>query len=190
MKVNIGNYVNRWTCKLHDSYMYRKYGVEWPDKQSKLENYIEGLENVLQWVYNHSINLWLDRKKRKICVKIHPYDAWNGFHTLSLIILPLFKEVRAQKQGSPWVDDEDAPEEFSSKNCPRKNNWDWDENVHKRWEYAINEMIWAFEQINNEDADDVFFTGKSFNKEGYEKWQARKQNALRLFAKYFESICT
>lgn len=211
MKVKLGNYPSRWVCKLHKNYMNKAYGDMWEFdhiKWTKLDIFIEKLDDITQWVYNHTINLFLDRKKRKVVVKIHPYDAWNGFHTMSLIILPILKEVRAQKQGSPWVDDTDVPDNLGIRSTDitrEENDWGWGNNVFKRWDFVLNEIIWAFEQIVDETSDDKFFNhheteydinninnwkGCGFDKEGYDKWQARKQNGLRLFGKYLESIWT
>ena len=173
--------------------MEKKYGYYWSKPNNGFEQFIENLEEVFQWIYNHSINLYLDRKKRKIKIKMHNYDSWNAFHTLALVILPVLKQVQADKEdGSPLVDDEDAVPELSSKNCVKKNEWDWDENVHKRWEYVLGEIIWSFEQIVDESSDDRFFDvdGGNFDRVGFDKWYARKQNGLRLFGKYFENLWT
>jgi hypothetical protein len=49
-------------------------------------------------------------------------------------------------------------------------------------------MIWAFEQESNEDADDQFFVGGSYDKEKAIAWQARKANGRRLFGKYYDNL--
>jgi hypothetical protein len=193
MKITIGPYLSPIVLNWHRNYMDWKYGYCWDlhgIKQNKFERGLEKFEDTLQFILNHSINPILRLRKRKIKIKIHNYDAWNAYDTMALIILPLLKEVAAQKSGSPLVDDADAPEEFSSKHCVKKNEFDWDTNVHKRWDWVIGEMIWAFEQIVDDEADDVFFKDKEFDKKGYDVWNTRKENGLRLFGKYFCSLWT
>ena len=45
-------------------------------------------------------------------VKIDRYDTWSMDHTLADIILPMLKQLRDTKHGSPMVDVEDVPEEL------------------------------------------------------------------------------
>lgn len=215
MRVYIGPYTDRWISRVHDRYMDRKYsdGI-WPnyDKESDApvdERAIEALEDALQWVYNHTINLYLDRKERKIKVKIDRYDTWSMDHTLAPIILPMLKQLQTSKHGSPFVDDEDVPEELRSTSAPPKeNDWDIDDNHHKRWEWVIGEMIWAFEQKARDDWESDYYKFEDCkpNKES-ENWserigsklvwedpegrkahQERMSNGFRLFGKYYECL--
>lgn len=169
-----------------------KYGYyDWNDNNNKFESFLEKLEDALQWIYNHSINLYLDKKKRKVQIKLHEYDTWGTYHDLSLIILPLLKKLKENKQGTPFTDDSDVPENLKSTSAPpRKNEWDTDGNFEKRWDWIMEEIIWSFEQVADENSDDRFFKGNEFNKEGYEKWNARVSNGLILFGKYFRSLWT
>lgn len=94
-------------------------------------------------------------------VKIDKYDTWNMDHTLGLIALPMLKQLQATKHGSPFVDDEDVPEELKSTSAPAKENeWDTDENHFKRWDYALGEMIFAFEHKLNRDWEDAYRKGE------------------------------
>ena len=62
-------------------------------------------------------------------VKIDHYDTWSMDHTLSHIVLPMLKQLKKDKHGSPLVDDEDVPEELRSTSAPAKeNDWDIDDN--------------------------------------------------------------
>jgi hypothetical protein len=153
--------------------------------------------------------------ERKISIKIDPWDTWSMDHTLALIIHPLLIQLKNTTHGSPQVDDEDVPEELRSTSAPPKEKkWDTDDNHHKRWEWALDEMIWAFAQKIDDDAERQFSTGKIdikfekvningedlyemvkgpndtyvFDQEGWEKWNERKRNGFRLFGKYFESL--
>jgi hypothetical protein len=94
-------------------------------------------------------------------VKIDKYDTWNIDQTLGLIALPMLKQLQATKHGSPFVDDEDVPEELKSTSAPPKENeYDTDENHFKRWDYALNEMIFAFEHKLNRDWEDAYRSGE------------------------------
>lgn len=149
---------------------------------------------------------WLESKrKRKIKIKIDSYDTWSMDHTLAYIIAPMLKQLHATKHGAPFVDDEDVPEELRSTSAPPKENeWDTDENHFKRWDWIMEEMIWAFEVHNDDSAEDKFYDHSEVNRnernlsdwiekikvdrEGLETFHKRKQNAFRLFGKYYQNL--
>ena len=122
-------------------------------------------------------------KKRKIEIKIDPYDCWSLDHTLALIIHPALVAFRSRLDGiSSSVYNEDVPEELQSiTDCTIDGILD--ANHHNRWAWCLDEMIWAFERTILEDDDFA-----AFDLEIYEKNQKRKDNGRRLFAKYYESI--
>lgn len=94
-------------------------------------------------------------------VKIDRYDTWNMDGTLGLIILPMLKQLKNDKHGSPSVDDDDVPEELKSTSAPAKENeWDTDENWFKRWDWVIDEMIFAFEHKLNRDWEEDYRKGE------------------------------
>jgi hypothetical protein len=67
-------------------------------------------------------------------------------------------KLKEQKQGSPNVDDEDVPEHLKSTSAgPKENEWDTDKFHYARWDYVLDEMIWAFEQHTDEDCNDNQF---------------------------------
>ena len=48
----------------------------------------------------------LDKVHPKInYVKIDYWDTWSMDHTLSYIIVPMLKQLKATKHGAPYVDD-------------------------------------------------------------------------------------
>lgn len=105
---------------------------------------------------------WINQKlpDRVIKVRIDPSDTWNMSNTLGYIILPMLKQLNEKKHGAPFTDDEDVPEELRSTSAPPKeNDWDTDANHFARWDWIMEEMIWAFEQ-HNEDWESQFHTGK------------------------------
>ena len=104
-------------------------------------------------------------------IKIDPYDTWNMDSTLAPIILPMLKQLKESKHGSPIVDDEDIPFEMRTTNheeYEEQNAFDfyhepqparWANSIHDRWDWVMGEMIWAFEQLCDEDHDAQFHTG-------------------------------
>jgi hypothetical protein len=103
------------------------------------------VNNVCEWFYS--------KKERNIKIRIDKYDTWNMDNTLALIILPMLKQLKSTKHGSPLVDDEDVPEHM--RHGGDDDNW-----VHYKWEWVLNEMIWAFEQELNDSWEEQFYHGK------------------------------
>lgn len=215
MKVYIGPHVDTWRCRIHSNYMDKKYSYMWPDVEewTPFERALEKLEDGVQFIYRYTINQYLNRKKRKEKVRIDYYDVWSADHTLALIILPMLKILRDRKHGFPWVDDEDVPEELRSTNAPPvKNDYDWDDNCVKRWDWVLDEMIHSFECTLDEDWDSQFYSGEhdiswektedgkyyqavngpkntfKVDREAMNKAWDRRKNGLRLFAKYYHSL--
>jgi hypothetical protein len=151
-------------------------------------------------------------------VKIDHYDTWSMDHTLSHIVLPMLRQLKKDKHGSPLVDDEDVPEELRSTSAPAKeNDWDIDDNHFKRWEWVMDEMIQAFECKVNDDWEDQYRSGEHDMKSVPCAWDAdgkptlytfedgpnntykcdydalfahhkRNANGFRLFGKYYEGL--
>lgn len=156
---------------------------------------------------------WVDSKReRTIKIRLDNYDTWNMNSTLSLIVVPMLKQLKETKHGAPWTDDEDVPEHLRSTAAPPKENeWDTDANHFLRWDWIMDEMIWTFEQDNN-DWEEQFYSGKVDYKfepssngkfstmsegpnhtfkidfEGMDKHRERVTNGRRLFAKYYDGL--
>ena len=82
-------------------------------------------------------------------------------HTLSIIVLPMLKQLQETKHGSPLIDDEDVPENLRSTAAPPKENeWDTDATLHLRWEWVMNEMIFAFEHKVDDSWQDAYRSGE------------------------------
>ena len=76
-----------------------------------------------------------DGEAQEMSIHIDEYDTWSMDHTLAPIILPMLKQLKETKHGSPEVDDADVPEELRSTSAPPKEkDWDIDDNWHKRWD--------------------------------------------------------
>jgi hypothetical protein len=86
---------------------------------------------------------------------------------------------------------------------PKENDYDTDGNHFKRWDYILDEMIWAFAQELKDDDEDEFFDHSESS--GIEDWkeniskikvdyagleahQKRKANGFRLFGKYYQNL--
>jgi hypothetical protein len=214
LKVYLGPYYNwfqpgkwykdlmLWAAGFGRNADYEKINIDEHDRvRSKIQN---------SWIHGKlvAVERWFDaRTARKIKIEIHPYDVWGMDHTLALIVVPMLKLLKEKKMGSAYVADEDVPEELKSTSAPpltdvQKTTGESDANLHKRWEWALSEMLWAMEQVADEESDSKFFEHPSdprlsfeesvkkmkFDKDGYAKWQARKQHGLMLFGKYFEAL--
>lgn len=106
-----------------------------------------------------------DGSKREIDVHVHDYDVWDAFHTLALIIAPVLKRLRAETKSSAIVEDEDVPEFMRGTG---------DTYIHEKWMYILDELIWTFETVLEDDED------------GSE--QERILNGFRLFGKYYQDL--
>lgn len=206
MKVKISNYPNRLICNIHSNHMNKKYGyVDWPDNQDYEDHVLEAIEDGIQSVYNVFNWIWFDRRTRKVSVKIDRWDTWSMDYTLAPIILPMLKQLKETKHGAPQVDYQDVPKELrpSKKEIDAYNKkGTTDENFFKRWDWVMDEMIWAFEQKNRDHWEDDYYgpyiegegggiLGGRFewtDDEGRQKHQERMSNGFRLFGKYYESL--
>ena len=95
-------------------------------------------------------------------VKIDRYDTWSMDHTLGRIVLPMLKQLKASKHGAPYTDDEDVPDGIGlrSTEAPAKENeWDIDDNHFKRWDWVIDEMIFAFQCELDDSWEEAFREG-------------------------------
>lgn len=143
-----------------------------------------------EWVYNLGDKLahsWLGHpicylasawtrfhEKRRVKVQIDRWDTWNMYQTVGHIVLPMLKQLKETKHGSPIVDLEDVPEELRLNGMSRNESMQYDlfadakyDNLvwnmtHQRWEWVLSEMIFSFESIvgNNEDWEEKYHTGE------------------------------
>jgi hypothetical protein len=155
------------------------------------------------------------KKPRRIEVRIDDWDVWGLDNTLALIIHPALVRLREKKHGSGYVADEDVPEEMRLREEPSNENaWEGIPNVHERWDWVLDEMIWAFEHLANEDWEEEFHSGEvdwdfvdevvngqtvcrmvtgpndtfKVNREGLDAANERIRNGTRLFGKYFQAL--
>jgi hypothetical protein len=175
MKVKIGNYPTRLVCNIHSDYMEKKYGFLWSESTNTFEKFLEKLDVFVQGIYNIFNRLYFDKKEQKIVVKLDKWDSWSAYVTLAHVIHPVLLQLQEEKQGSPEVDLSDVPESLHPpEDFDRRDIHKSDINLHNRWDYVISEMIWAFDQVRNDE--DFIDNEVSRN---------RMYNGLRLFGKYY-----
>ena len=200
MKVYLSKYRYHWISPytvLEKVFFWREIDYDEPiiDKWSdRLTPICQGIQKVLDFIHP-KINY----------VKIDRWDTWSMDYSLSFIVVPMLKQLKETKHGAPFVDDDDVPEELKSTSAPPKENeWDTDDNHFKRWDWALNEMIWAFEQNLDTNSEEKFFDhaewdekekdfGKNLHKikidqPGLKAHQDRKANGFRLFGKYYQGL--
>ena len=151
---------------------------------------------------------WVQSKrKRTEFVHIDNYDVWSMDNTLALIIHPMLLKLKTQKHGYGFIDDKDVPKELRSNATGAregiKNKYDWDNYAEARYSWMLDELIWTFEQLCNDDNESQFYDHtesskeKDFNRSiqklkvdrvGLELHQKRIENGLRLFGKYFRTL--
>jgi len=171
---------------------------------------------------------WVDSKKpEKKYIKIDYWDTWSMDHTLSPIILPMLKQLKATKHGSGYIDMEDVPEHMrttSTENYDDQKTFDFynedvpkGHDVHSRYEWALDEMIFAFEHLIDDSWEDKYRSGEmdhyhepckwdengkptmyqmkegpdhtyKCDYDGLKKEWDRVDNGLRLFGKYFRTL--
>lgn len=152
MKIYIGKYLNYWgPFQIAD----------WLSKFGASEDTCIKVGDKLNKVIGPLCN-WIHKKqKRKIKIRIDRYDVWSLDHTLAYIIAPALRELKKDKHGAPFVDDEDVPENIRSTAAPAKENeYDTDKFHFDRWDYVIDEMLFAFEALEKDDEwEDQFHTG-------------------------------
>lgn len=125
------------------------------------------------------------RKNRKIKIKIDDFDLWNMDHTLACIIHPMLLKMKESKHGSPCVSNEDVPEElhgFQDENGH-------DSMVHEKWDWILDQMIYSFQEILNDDGEEQFFKN-GFDRDGYHLYESKIENGLLLFGKHFRALWT
>ena len=200
MKIKIGPYPNRAICNLYTNYMNKKYGyVNWPEYKQKglmvkaqpfAEAWREKAEDIIQSIYNCTINLFIDRRERKVKIHIDRWDTWSMDHTLAHIILPMLKQLKATTHGAPWVAVADVPKELRP---TKKQLMDYqkdgttDPKFFERWNWVLDEMIYAFDCKANKDDVYMRFDIKT-QREAMDAEQERISNGFRLFGRYYENL--
>ena len=127
------------------------------------------------------------RKNRAVKVEIEPHDTWNMDVTLAYIIHPMLVQLKETKHGAPMVENSDVPlgMEMSEEAMDKFRNGETDGKFFDRWDWVLDEMIWAFEQVKLGQELDQPYIGKWGMGDKYDE---RKSNGFRLFGKYYEAL--
>ena len=196
-----------------------EYGIESkPDWVHEFGTWLaENRDGTDSWLLK--VCQWIESKKsRQIYVHIDRWDTWGMDHTLALIVLPMLRQLQATKHGAPYVDDADVPDELKSTSAPPKEHeYDTDANHFHRWDWVLNEMIFAFTAKRDGTWQDKYSSGvhdwssepcawddsgkptmyrmitgpNDTYKCDYDAMaveQARITNGFRLFGKYYENL--
>lgn len=178
MKVKIGPYP-KWIGPHHIAKYFPRFlqpYIEESDLLSKICNYI------------------YEKNKQKINIKIDHHDTWNMDYTLSLIIVPMLKQLKNTSNSYAEVNEEDLPENIEVLSLDA-------------WNWALDLMIEAFESDINKDWEEEFTSGEMdykiadngeiiegpnhtyvLDREGYEKKVAKIKRGRELFAKYYNNL--
>ena len=137
------------------------------------------------WLYN-----WFGYSpKQRTSIKIHKWDTWSMDDALAPIILPMLVQLRATKHGAPMVDMKDVPKELRATKAQQNKyakDGETDPKHFERWDWILDEMIWAFEQKCRDDwMEDYDY---KWDSEGAKAHQERISNGFRLFGTYFENL--
>ena len=221
MKVYISNYRDHWVSP----YTILKTVCFWEkDEDVFYDHEDSGKGKYVKWVnfLEPICRAWqkfLDFVHPQVrYVKIDRWDTWSMDHTLADIILPMLKQLKETQHGAGYVDDDDVPEELKSTSAPPKeNDYDTDGNHFKRWDYVLDEMIFAFEHKIDDSWENEFRSGEwdtksvacewdengkptmytfeegpnhtyKLDMEGLQKVQDRIQNGFRLFGRYYRNL--
>jgi len=218
MKVWLSNYRNHWISP----YVILKKVCFWEKDEDRIYNLKEEVNNPYEkWVnlldpICQGIQKVLDFVHPRFnYVKLDQWDSWSMDHTLAYIIHPMLLQLKETKHGAPYTDDKDVPKELKSTSAPPKENeWDTDEFHFQRWDYILDEMIWAFEQELKDDDENQFFDHSAYDKpdgsksnhkewfddmskaqsklkvnwKGLKEHQKRKANGFRLFGSYYQNL--
>ena len=114
------------------------------------------------------------RTRKENLYHIDPWDTWCFTTTLQPIILPMLKQLKETKHGAPFVDDVDVPDTLRSLELDA-------DGLHishfERWDYVLDSMIYAFEQLSEDEPYASLVDVHS-----------RIRTGLTLFGKYFRDL--
>ena len=210
MKILIGKPRNHWispyTIKEKFFFWRKDYDAFLNEPPKILEKVCNGLRSVLDFIHPEIEY-----------IKIDDHDVWSADYTLAKINYPVLVKLKESLHGAPHVDDIDVPDRLKSMNAPRVAPYETDEFFFERWDWCLDEMIFAFrskvdthdwmEQYKTGVADfiwvdtDVIYEGDTckemkrgpnhtlkYDWDGIRAYEARIQNGFRLFGKYYSSL--
>ena len=211
MKIKISEYSNRLICNIHTNHMNKKYEGLSYENQTHEDYVLEAIEDAIQSVYNVFNWIWYDRRPaQRINVRVDRWDTWSMDHTLAHIVLPMLVQLKRTKHGAPNTDNADVPKELrmSKKDTAQfAKDGSTDDKFFKRWDWILDEMIWAFNQKCRDDWEGDYYEYREMgpeeskdpnslfglklvweDREGQKAHQERMTNGFKLFGKYYENL--
>lgn len=187
MKVYQGPYTDWWIGPYQLAGLFKYVGLS-EAKTEKLGLWLDStwVSSACHWVYNHN-----PLAKRKIRVHIDSFDTWNMDSTLAVIILPMLKQLRNNKEGIPSDITAFKYDSNSAQRC-FKFYEETNELVHDaaiaEWESVLDEMIWTFEQIQPGNDWEQQYHKKKFDQSGWRLHQQRIDAGLESFGKHYQTF--
>lgn len=96
-------------------------------------------------------------------IQIDKWDTWSMDYTLSLLIVPMLKQLKEDSHGYPAT-----------------------LNSFEEWQGILDKMIWSFEQAKNE-YEGCYGLALNNNEE-YKAYMNQIQQGFDLFGKYYMSL--
>ena len=179
-------------------------GTDMPESQyDTLDRLVIGFLDGVQWILNKTINPFNEWRGQKIRVHVDEHDVWSADVTIAHMALPLLEKLRDEKHGYPLIDPKEIEglprelkpkkkdlEEYSKSGMP-------DPKAEDRWNWVLNEMIFAMQCITDDSWEDEFFapsdpndmmTMRCIDKEGYDNTHKRINRGLKFFGIWFRSL--
>lgn len=127
------------------------------------EPWVERLNNILYPVMSILQKVLDTIHPRVEYVHIDKYDTWDMNTSLAKIILPMLKQLKEAKNGYP------------------------SNLTEKKWDSILDEMIWSFEQLLDDNSDEKFWTD-GIDWDGLRAHNAKIDKGLALFGKYYRNM--
>ena len=140
------------------------------------------------WLY--TLMQWYEKTQtRKIKIRIDPYDTWSMDTTLAKIVYPMLLQLKVTNHGFAQVDPLDVPENLRAIDHEDEELYNgqlplFDMEIinpefisigEARWDWVMDEMIYAFSMLSNDDKP-------HFDDDD------RVNNGCRLFGKYYRAL--
>lgn len=134
-----------YLSNLYYQVRHGKYSWWEVETRDKFDNWADVILDTARDYFIRPLNRFMRKIWLKDKIRIDDEDTWNLDSTLSRIMLPALIRLKELKHGSPVVAPEDVPDDLKAADC------------HAQWDFIMSEMIWAFEQLNDENCDVQFY---------------------------------
>ena len=171
-------WVDRTGIYAEDPPIYSRWDYRAEEKFANWLDSIEWLNKLCGWINS--------KNERKIDIRIDKYDTWSLDHTLALIAHPLLVQLRDTNHGFFCPDKEDVPHIGLGEETDFGHS---DTLAEERYKWVMDELVWTFEQLKNDNDYELFYTEKNgWDREAMNAHNERIKNGLRLFGKYYRTL--